>query len=76
MGVYLVRCTIIIIKLAASTLCFDSGIFFTSITSISLMINAKFINRKFTHSIPLYFRSLLDETQDSYRKITIKRYVD
>ena len=51
--------------------CSDSGMFLFT-TSVSLMLNAKFINRKFTYSIPLYFRSLLDETHDIYRKIAIK----
>ena len=49
--------------------CSDSGMF---LFTVSLMLNAKFINRKCTYSIPLYFRSLLDETHDIYRKIAIK----
>ena len=57
--------------MAASMNCSDSGMFLFT-TSVSLMLNATFINRKFTYSTALYFRSLLDETHDIYRKITIK----
>ena len=49
---------------------FKHVIFFT--VSIRLAINEKSLQINFSHSISLYFRSLLDENST----VTTKRYVD